>query len=161
MELFSVKNIIGGIVVAKVPNENRIFQWKGYDSIVKVNFEDLERMIYDADTRRIFDTGLLWIEDKACRIRLGLEEEDGTTNFSSLIYDKKQIISLLFADSFKVFQEKVVQLSDGSKELMIQVALDNPKPLDIEKSDYIRKNYFVDIEAIRRERREAAIEEKK
>lgn len=161
MELVVVKSLVGGIVVAKVPNENRIFEWKGQDSRVKVSFDDLEKMIYDADTRRIFETGLLWVDDKSVRIRLGLEEEDGTSNLEKLIYDKKQTLALLYADSFKTFKEKVDNLSDGSKELMIQVAIETPKHLDVDKSDFIRKTFSVDVEKIQRMKREEAAEKNK
>ena len=161
MELVVVKSLVGGIVVAKVPNENRIFEWKGQDSRVKVSFDDLEKMIYDADTRRIFETGLLWVDDKSVRIRLGLEEEDGTSNLEKLIYDKKQTLALLYADSFKTFKEKVDNLSDGSKELMIQVAIETPKHLDVDKSDFIRNTFSIDIESVKRMKREEAAEKNK
>lgn len=161
MEMFVVKNLVGGIVVIKVPNENRIFELKGLDSRVKINYDDLEKMVYDADSRRIFETGLAWIEDKDCRIRLGLEEEDGTANFEKLILDKKQIISLLYAESFKTFKEKLDQLSEGSKELLISVAIENPKQLDYEKSDIIRKKFLIDVEGIKRMKREEEAEKTK
>ena len=161
MEMFVVKSLVGGKVVAKVPNENRTFRWKGIDSRVKISFDDLEKMVYDSDAKRLFEKGLLFIEDKACRIQLGLEEDDGTSNLEKLVYDKKQIITLLFADSFKTFKEKVEQLSEGSKELMVQVAIDNPKQLDYDKSDFIRKTLSIDIENIRRMKREEAAEKNK
>ena len=161
MELVVVKSLVSGIVVAKVPNENRIFEWKGEGSRVKVSFDDLEKMIYDADARRIFETGLLWIDEKEYRVKLGLEEDDGTSNLEKLIYDKKQIVALLYCDSFKVFKEKVEKLSEGSKEMMIQTAIETPKQLDFDKSDFIRKTFSVDIESIQRARREEAAEKNK
>ena len=161
MELFVVKSLVGGIVVAKIPNENRIFEWKGEGARVKVNYDDLEKLIYDADSRRIFETGLLWVDDKDCRIKLGLEESDGTSNFEKLIYDKKQILVLLYADTFKAFKEKVSKFSEGSKELLVQIAIETPKSLDVDKSDFIRKTFSVDVEKIQRMRREEAAEKNK
>ena len=161
MELFVVKSLVGGIVIAKVPNENRTFKWKGIDARVKINYEDLEKIVYDADARRLFEKGLIWIEDKDCRVKLGLEEDDGMSNLEKLVYDKKQIMALLYADTFKVFKDKVAQLSDGSKELMIQVAIDTPKQLDYDKSDFIRNTFSIDVENIRRMKREEAAEKNK
>lgn len=161
MEMFVVRSLIGGKVVAKVPNENKIFRWKGIDSRVKIDYEDLEKMAYDSDARKLFEKGLIFVEDKACRIRLGLEEDDGTSNLEKLVYDKKQIITLLFADSFKDFKDKVSKLSDGSKELMVQVAIENPKQLDYDKSDFIRNTFSIDIESVKRMKREEAAEKNK
>jgi hypothetical protein len=45
-------------------------------------------------------------------------------------------------------------MSDGTLEILIETAISTPKQLTIEKSDFIRKNYHVDVEKIQREKRD-------
>lgn len=155
MEHYVVKKLIKGTVFYKVPGENRERTWKGDDARLKIPFTELEVCVYDPDVKKLFEKGYLYIEDKDCRIALGLEDADETTNANNkLVYDKNKIVPLLYDDSFLAFKKKVENLADGSLEIMIQTAIESGKQLSFEKSDYIRKKFHVDVEAIQRAKRE-------
>jgi len=155
MENYVVRKMVSGIVFYRVPGETRERVWKGENARQKVPFDELEKCIYDPDTKNLFDRGYLYIEDKNCRIKLELEEEDPEMyNEKKIVLDKNQILGLLYVTEFTEFVEKMKNMSDGTLEILIETTINTPKQLTIEKSDYIRKNYHVDVEKIQREKRD-------
>ncbi|MCK9482524.1 MAG: hypothetical protein M0R38_12350 [Bacteroidia bacterium] len=161
MESYIVKKLITGNVGYIIPGENRSRMWKdtgkkGVETRQRVPYEELEKVSFDADARRLFERGYLIIEDRECRIKLGFEDADPELEKQNqLILDRSQIETLLYIESYEAFKKKIEKMADGSKEILIEVAVNNDKKqLSVEKSDYIRKVFHVDVEKIQRDIRD-------
>lgn len=160
MENYIVKKLVSGTVGYVVPGETRTRMWKNADARQRVPFDELEKCAFDADARRLFERGYLFIEDKDCRIKLGYEDEDPTLNVDNkLILDSAQINTLLYIESFEAFKKKVEKLAEGSIELLIETAITTSKQLTVEKSDFIRRKYHVDVDKIHRDKRDEGSKE--
>lgn len=152
---YFVTNLIGGTVFYIVPGETRERTWKGKDSKQRVPFEELENCVYDPEVKALFERGYLYIDDKSCRIELGLESGDPEVQTGlKTILTQKELESLLYTKAYKEFESQLANLADGSIELLIQLAVSSTKQISIDKSDYIRKNFHVDLETLHRARRE-------
>jgi len=152
---YVVKKLVGGTVFYQVPGEMKERTWKGDDARQVVPFVELEKCVYDPSTKSLFERGFLYIEDKKCRIALGLEAEDPTViNETKLIYTKEQMSPLLYEVNFEEFKRTVERLAEGSLELMFQAAINGQKQLATNKSDYLRKKFHIDVEKIQREKRD-------
>lgn len=151
MEHYFVKKLVGGTVFYFVPGTTRQRSWVGKDARLKIPFDELEQCAYDPAVRTLFERGYLFIEDKECRVMLDLESGE---NENKLVYQDSQLEQLLYTDSFEAFKVKIDKLAEGSLENMIRMAIESNKQLTFDKSDFIRKNYHVDVEAIQRARRE-------
>jgi len=155
MESFVVRKLASGIVSYRIPGKLIARKWKGDNARVKVPYEELEDCVFDPNIRTLFEKGYLYIEDKEARVRLQLEEPDPSIQSETkLVLTKEQINDLLYKDTFYNFKKKVEKLADETKELLIEVAIQGAKHAGVEKYDYIRKNFYVDVEKIQRERRE-------
>jgi hypothetical protein len=152
---YIVRQMVNGIVFYVIPGEVRERTWPKKDSRHRVPFEELEKCVFDPRTKSLFERGFLFIEDKDCRIQLGLEQPDPTlVNENKLILEKDDIVALLYDNDFKVFKDKVEKLAEGSIEILLETAVNSNKQLSIDKSEYIREKYHIDIVMIQRQRRE-------
>lgn len=152
MESYIVKKLVEGAVFYKVPGENKERTWKGDNSRLRIPFQELEDCMYDGAIRELFENGYLYVEDKDCRIALGLElEDDSLSNESRLVLEKDKLEKLLYEDSFEDFKSKVSKLGRGSLEVFISLAVNSPKQIAFEKSEYIRKTFHVDVVMIQRQ----------
>ncbi len=155
MDYYFVKKLVSGIVTYNAPGKMVARVWKGPDARQRIPFDELEECVYDPAIRTLFDRGYLIIEDKDIRVKLGMEEEDSEVNNNNqLILTRDQIKHTLYEDSMAAFQKKCDQLAPGSKELLIEIALNDEKQASVDKYDYIRKNYFVDVEGLRKQMRD-------
>lgn len=152
---YVVRKLVSGIVVYQIPGESRERKWKGKDARIRIPFEELEKCVYDGDVRKLFERGYLFIEDKECRVALELEEPDPTiSNNAKLILTPDKVNLLLYEDDFKDFKSKTESLSDGSLELLLEIAIGGEKQISVDKSDYIRRNFHIDIEKLQRDKRD-------
>jgi hypothetical protein len=135
-------------------------KWKGVNAKVAIPYEELEDCMLDGNNRNLFDHGYLYVEDKQVRIKLGLESEDPTVDSGlKRVYNKKQIIDLLYKTAnIEDFKREVKNLAAASKDLLIAVAQDEKEHAGYDKYEYINKLFNVDIEQLRKNKREEAKE---
>ena len=159
MESYIVKKLTAGTVFYKVPGENKERTWKGDNARLRIPFQELEDCMFDGAIRRLFAEGNLYIEDKECRIKLGLEAEDPTLeNDIPLVLDASELEKILYTDSVPTFKKKMEKLGGGSLEVLFSIAINSKKQLPVAKSDYLRKKYFIDVDMIQRQKREDTVE---
>jgi hypothetical protein len=65
-------------------------KWPAKGSKVTVDKETFEQMMYDAGTRYMFESGMLYIEDLEAKKLVGLEPEDAKEPVNIIILDDKQ-----------------------------------------------------------------------
>ena len=104
MENYIVKKLTAGTVFYKVPGEKKERTWKGDKPEFLSKREDC---MFDGAIRRLFAEGNLYIEDKECRIKLGLEAEDPTLeNDIPLVLDASELEKILYTDSVPTFKKE-------------------------------------------------------
>lgn len=157
---YYVKKLVNWGVSYTVPGESRVRKWKGVNARIRIPFDELEKCIFDEDVRTLFESGFLYVEDKEARIQFGLESGDDESNDTKLVLDKEKINDLLYKDDVETFEKRMKNLASATEELVLQVALASELPLNYQKSDYIRRNYKLDIEKIQRDRRDTEAQEK-
>lgn len=116
-------------------------EWTAGASL-KVPFSILEEGIFDKGFRFFLEKGVLFIEDKAVRVELGLEEEDGPPIFKVL--NKSQMLKLLKVDSLEDFEKTFEDLSRDQRNSIIDLALEE-KIVNIDKINIIKKYTGIDL----------------
>ena len=116
---------------------NRLFEKQGQSYLFDV--DTLEEMFYYPSVEELFTKGLFYIDDKELRIKLGLEEENGTISetVTAPISDTT-ILTYLKAKPIKEFKEYVTSLPVEQQQRFVDIAIDN-KIVDYEKSVFLKE----------------------
>lgn len=112
----------------------------------KVPFEVLQEAIYDRGFMVFIERGLLFIDDKAARVELGLEEEDAEPVVK--ILTKAQLTKLLKVTPVDEFAVTVREITPEQCKTLIDIALE-AKNVDMRKAAILKEITGIDtIKAI-------------
>ena len=148
-----VTKLVNGGVSYPIPGKNGFRSWKGENAKLKVDFEELEECIYDANIKKLFTDGYLRIDDKETRITLGLEAEEDEILSVSTVLSRKEVIEMLYNKPVKEFIQIFETLAPATKELVLDVAINTIAATDVQKYDYLQKVFQVDVETLRKTKR--------
>ena len=122
---------------------NRLFEKQGQSYLFDV--DTLEEMFYYPSVEELFTKGLFYIDDKELRIKLGLEEENGTVaeTVTAPVSDTS-ILTYLKAKPINEFKKYVETLPIEQQLRFVDVAVKN-KIVDYEKSMLLKELTGKDI----------------
>ena len=109
-----------------------------------IDKELFEQLMYEPGIRYMIESGILYIEDMEVKKELGIEPEDAEEPVNIIVLTDKQRRQYMVNLSFKVFKEKVDQLSYEQIEELADYAIEN-KLMDFDKCEYIREKCGRDI----------------
>lgn len=116
---------------------NRAFEKHGQSYLFDADI--VEEMFYYPSVEKLFTKGLFYIDNKNLRIKLGLEEEDGTVSetVTAPITDTT-ILTYLKAKSITDFKAYVESLPVEQQLRFVDIAIKN-KVVDYEKAMFLKE----------------------
>lgn len=122
---------------------NRLFEKHGQSFLFDA--DTVEEMFYYPSVEKLFTTGLFYLDNKELRIKLGLEEENGTVaeTVTAPVSDTS-ILTYLKAKPINEFKKYVETLPIEQQLRFVDVAVKN-KIVDYEKSMLLKELTGKDI----------------
>lgn len=122
---------------------NRLFERYGQSFLFDA--DTVEEMFYYPSVEKLFTTGLFYLDNKELRIKLGLEEENGTVaeTVTAPVSDTS-ILTYLKAKPINEFKKYVETLPIEQQLRFVDVAVKN-KIVDYEKSMLLKELTGKDI----------------
>lgn len=120
-----ITNMLNNRVNVSVPDIRFSRIWPGYGSVVQVEKETLEQLMYDVGFKNMVDMGILFIEDMEVKKELGIEPEDAEEPVNIIKLTNKEMQYYLTGLSFVGFKDKVKKLSMVQVEALCDYAIDN------------------------------------
>jgi hypothetical protein len=115
---------------------DRLFERSGQSFLF--DKDAVEEMFYYPSVEKLFQKGILYIEDKETRIKFGLEEEDGTLGEDVIApISDTTILAYLNVKPFKEFEEFVTKLPLIQQERFVNLAIEK-KILDYNKLNLLK-----------------------
>jgi hypothetical protein len=120
-------------------------KWPAKGSKVTVDKETFEQMMYDAGTRYMFESGMLYIEDLEVKKSVGLEPEDAKEPVNIIILDDKQRHRYMTVMPINEFIANIKKLSYEELQNLADYAIEHELVGDLKKCDEIKKLIGKDI----------------
>jgi len=120
-------------------------KWPTKGSKVTVDKETFEQMMYDAGTRYMFESGMLYIEDLEVKKSVGLEPEDAKEPVNIIILDDKQRHRYMTVMPINEFIANIKKLSYEELQNLADYAIEHELVGDLKKCDEIKKLIGKDI----------------
>lgn len=125
---------------------NRLFEREGQTFLFDA--EVVEEMFYYPAAEKAFRNGLFYIEDKELRIKLGLEEEDGTVSQDVVApISDTTILTYLKAKPFAEFKSYFENLPKEQQLRFVEIAIKN-KVVDFDKNELMKEETGRDVISI-------------
>lgn len=86
----AIKSTVKATLGINIPELRLKRDWIRKDAVQYIEFGDLQQAIYTPGVEYMFKTGLLYIEDMATKIALGLEPEDAVKPVHVIVLDDAQ-----------------------------------------------------------------------
>ena len=161
-KMIKVRKLSTGIVSYRIPGQMVARRWRGRNAVQLVPYAELQQCIYDPDIKTLFDYGYLYIEDEEARIEFGYEikkNENGEENVEEqqfLVLDRTQIVKMLYGSqtTIEAFENTIKKMAPETAELLIEIATESDKHAGYDKYDLIKKYFNVDVETVKKNRRE-------
>lgn len=125
-------------VGVNVPGLNFKREWLKRGASVDIDRNILEELMYDNGFRYMIDNGMLYIEDMATKIELGIEAPDTTAPTAIIALDEKMMKRYLSVLPYAEFEAKVSDLTREQVASLAQFAIDN-KLIDFDKCELLKK----------------------
>ena len=120
-------------------------KWPAKGSKVTVDKETFEQMMYDAGTRYMFESGMLYIEDLEVKKSVGLEPEDAKEPVNIIILNDKQRHRYMTVMPINEFIANIKKLSYEELQNLADYAIEHELVGDLKKCDEIKKLIGKDI----------------
>ena len=137
----AVKNTSKHRVVGSLPDIRFRRVWTP-NSTFKVPFEVLEEAVYDVGFRKLMDQGVLFVEDEAVRIELGLQEEG--QEYKVKILSRAQMLKMLKVDSLAQMEKALIGINKEQIVDLAELAI-NETVLDVAKAKLIKEKCGINI----------------
>lgn len=115
----TVISTVNNLVSVKYPGLNFAREWPAQGSAVKIEYDVLEQLMYQAGFKYMIDQGILYIEDMDTKKELSIEPEDAEEPENIIVLNDADRHKYLGVYDFKTFKEKVAKLS---REQILQLA---------------------------------------
>lgn len=120
----TIKSTSHATVVLNVPSLNLRRRWAKQGAIQKIPLDTLQMAMYERGVESLFKSGILYIDDMAAKITLGLEEE-GTENPTNIVYlDEAAAKKILTGTPIKDFPAALDALTKEQGKTLAQYAID-------------------------------------
>lgn len=139
-----VKNTTNGRVGIDIPDLNFRRTWEKKNAIKPVDLEVLTQAIYDPGVEYLFKEGILYIDDMAVKIELGLEAPEAKAPEAIIILDDKQKTRYLTVAPLIEFKQMLGKLSYEQIHDLAQFAIDK-EYTNFDKCEIIKKTIGIDI----------------
>lgn len=120
-------------------------KWPAKGSKITVDKETFEQMMYDAGTRYMFESGMLYTEDLEVKKLVGLEPEDAKEPVNIIILDDKQKNRYMSAMPINEFITNIKKLGYEELQNLADYAIEHELIGDLKKCDEIQKLIGKDI----------------
>lgn len=163
MRMVIVKSAVNATVSIVNPQYGLNIRWRAIGQPMRVPFDALEQALWEQGVRRMFDSGILYIDSMQDKIDLGLEPADATEPVNIIVFSESDMAKLMQEAPFDEFKKKMLQVPRMQVDNLIEYAIHN-EIVDMAKIDFLKKLTGQDVLAgIKRKRdmREAEEKEKK
>lgn len=117
-------------------------EWPRMGTSIPVDMSILQEAIFDPGFSRMINDGILIIDDKEARIKLGLESGEKEEEFMPL--NEMQMIKLLKVSDVKEFEDTLKKMSGAQRRTLADIAIE--KEIDsFDKTDLIKKYSGLDV----------------
>lgn len=124
-------------------------QWPSKGSVVAIDRDILEELMYDPGFKYMIDTGMLYIEDLQVKKDLGIEPVEATEPVNIKMVPEKEMVTYMTTMTLDKFKEAVSKLTKEQIDSLISLAI-NKKYMDYDKCKYLKELTGRDIiQAIR------------
>ena len=120
-------------------------KWPVKGSKITVDKEIFEQMMYDAGTRYMFESGMLYTEDLEAKKLVGLEPEDAKEPVNIIILDDKQKNRYMSTMPINEFIANIKKLGYEELQNLADYAIEHELIGDLKKCDEIQKLIGKDI----------------
>lgn len=120
-------------------------KWPAKGSKISVDKETFEQMMYDAGTRYMFESGMLYTEDLEVKKLVGLEPEDAEEPVNIIILDDKQKNRYMSVMPINEFITNIKKLGYEELQNLADYAIEHELIGDLKKCDEIQKLIGKDI----------------
>lgn len=120
-------------------------KWPVKGSKISVDKEIFEQMMYDAGTRYMFESGMLYTEDLEVKKLVGLEPEDVEEPVNIIILDDKQKNRYMSVMPINEFITNIKKLGYEELQNLADYAIEHELIGDLKKCDEIQKLIGKDI----------------
>ena len=120
-------------------------KWPAKGSKITVDKETFEQMMYDAGTRYMFESGMLYTEDLGVKKLVGLEPEDAKEPVNIVILDDKQKNRYMSVMPINEFITNIKKLGYEELQNLADYAIEHELIGDLKKCDEIQKLIGKDI----------------
>ena len=138
MEKVKVISKVNHRVLVKSSDLHYSRQWPKKDSVVTIEREILEELMYDPGFKYMIDTGMLYIEDLQIKKDLGIEPEDVTEPVNVIVLEDKEMRNYMTIMTFTTFKEKVKTLGYEQINALVDFAINN-KLMDFDKCNLLKE----------------------
>ena len=139
--LIAIKNMVKKEVVIGFPELKFKRTWQP-EATIKVDIEIVKEGLFDHGFMVFLNTGVLSIVEKADRVELGLEEEDGPDMVK--LYSINEMMIMLKSMSDSEFAEAVSEMSHEQTLTLTDLAIEN-EISNFNKADILKKANGIDI----------------
>lgn len=151
MEKVKVISKVSHRVIVKSRDLHFSREWAKKDSVVAIDKEILDELMYDPGFKYMIDTGILYIEDMDVKKDLGIEPIDADEPINIIILSDDEMRQYMTIMTFSLFKEKVRKLGYEQLNSLIDFAISN-KYMDYDKCHFLKEISGRDIiQAIRLE----------
>lgn len=134
-----VTSMVKGRVGVSLPELRFKREWPKMGTAIPVDMSILQEAIFDPGFSRMINDGILVIDDKEARIKLGLESGE---DFMPL--NEMQMIKLLKVSDIKEFEDTLKKMSGAQRRTLADIAIE--KEIDsFDKTDLIKKYSGLDV----------------
>lgn len=155
-----VKSAVNATVSIVNPQYGLNKRWSRMGQSMQIPFATLEQCLWENGIRRMFDSGILYIENMQDKIDLGLEPADATEPVNIVVFEEKDMDYLLKEANLDDFKKKMISVPRMQVDNLIEYAIHN-EFVDMGKIDFLKKLTGKDILAgITRKRDMREAEEK-
>ena len=146
MEKIPVINKVTHSVTVSSPELRFTRTWPAYNSVVKIDKEVLDDLMYDIGFSNMLKMGILYIEDMNIKKDLGLEPEEATEPQNIIVLSDKDKHYYLTQLSLVGFKDKISKLGKEQINELCNYAITN-QLIDIEKAKVLKEACGRDIVA--------------
>ena len=133
-----------GKVGINLPDQHFRMVWEKKGAKKPIPFEVLEQGIYDQGVENMFKQGILYIEDMATKIALGLEPEEAKEPQNIVVLEDKQKERFLTVAPVRDFTEMLTTLSYEQALDLTDYAIEH-EHINMEKCDLLKKKTGIDV----------------
>lgn len=149
-----VKNTANNAIVVNLPTYHFRARWDNKGSIVQVEEDILEAMMYDTGCRYYLENGILYIDDMEIKKKLGLEPDDATTPQNIVLLTEEQIVRFMTVMPLNEFKNKIKRLSQAQCRTLVDYVINSEVALDFDKTEVIKERTGIDVIERRKHKRE-------